>query len=231
MLFPVFFDTCTLYGALVSDLVLRFAENRLYTPYWSQGVLDELERVLGERIGKISRQAYSPDEVCVPDALVCGYENLVPGMQCSEEDRHVLAAACHSPAETLVTFNVADFPSAATEPVGIEVKHPDDFLLDVFDLDPGEVGHICVSALRSYRQYPVTPEEFAELLARSGVPRFAGAIYPSLDAAFFDVVMLLYIVKGFGVLGWLVRGGEGLDPECGASFRVRVGCGCRVRSR
>ena len=47
-----FFDTCTLYGALVSDLVLRFAENRLYTPYWSQGVLDELERVLGERIGK-----------------------------------------------------------------------------------------------------------------------------------------------------------------------------------
>ena len=32
------------------------------------------------------------------------------------------------------------------------------------------------------------------------------------------VSMLLYIVKGFGVLGWLVRGGDGLDPECGASF-------------
>ena len=32
------------------------------------------------------------------------------------------------------------------------------------------------------------------------------------------ISMLLYIVKGFGVLGWLVRGGDGLDPECGASF-------------
>lgn len=32
------------------------------------------------------------------------------------------------------------------------------------------------------------------------------------------VSMLLYIVKGFGVLGWLVRGGDGLDPECDASF-------------
>ena len=32
------------------------------------------------------------------------------------------------------------------------------------------------------------------------------------------ILMLLYIVKGFGVLGWLVRGGDGLDPECGASF-------------
>ena len=32
------------------------------------------------------------------------------------------------------------------------------------------------------------------------------------------ILMLLYIVKGFGGLGWLVRGGDGLDPECGASF-------------
>lgn len=30
--------------------------------------------------------------------------------------------------------------------------------------------------------------------------------------------MLLYIVKGFGVLVWLVRGGDGLDSEGGASF-------------
>ena len=30
--------------------------------------------------------------------------------------------------------------------------------------------------------------------------------------------MLLYIVKGFGVLVWLVRGGDGLDPKGGATF-------------
>ena len=32
------------------------------------------------------------------------------------------------------------------------------------------------------------------------------------------ISMLLYIVKGFGVLVWLVRGGDGLDPEGGATF-------------
>ena len=32
------------------------------------------------------------------------------------------------------------------------------------------------------------------------------------------LLMLLYIVKGFGVLVWLVRGGDGLDPEGGATF-------------
>ena len=38
------------------------------------------------------------------------------------------------------------------------------------------------------------------------------------SAADVCILMLLYIVKGFGVLGWLVRGGDGLDPEGGASF-------------
>jgi uncharacterized membrane protein len=33
-------------------------------------------------------------------------------------------------------------------------------------------------------------------------------------------LMLLYIVKGFGVLVWLVRGGDGLDPEGGATFEL-----------
>lgn len=119
-----------------------------------------------------------------PDAMVRGYEDLIPGMACSTEDKHVLAAASYSPAETLVTFNVKDFPKTSTEPVHIEVKHPDDFLLDVFDLNPALVSHICLVALKSYQQYPVTPDDFAKLLSRSGVPGFANAIYPPLAALF-----------------------------------------------
>ena len=42
--------------------------------------------------------------------------------------------------------------------------------------------------------------------------------FERLDEQAACISMLLYIVKGFGVLGWLVRGGDGLDPECGASF-------------
>ncbi|WP_238567062.1 PIN domain-containing protein [Bifidobacterium reuteri] len=32
---PVFFDTCVLYGEIVNDLILRLAEERFFTPYWS----------------------------------------------------------------------------------------------------------------------------------------------------------------------------------------------------
>lgn len=38
MSFPVFFDTCALYGELMCDLFLRLAEKRIYEPYWSQKV-------------------------------------------------------------------------------------------------------------------------------------------------------------------------------------------------
>lgn len=78
---------------------------------------------------------------------------------CDKKDRHVLAAADYSPAQTLVTFNLKDFPDSSTVPLGIEIKHPDDFLLDVFDLAPGRVATICYTALLSYKEYPQTPED------------------------------------------------------------------------
>lgn len=46
MPFSVFFDACSLYGEIYCDLFLTLAEERLYVPYWSQGVLDELHRVV-----------------------------------------------------------------------------------------------------------------------------------------------------------------------------------------
>ena len=46
----------------------------------------------------------------------------------------------------------------------------------------------------------------------------ADASARSRGCSFRCILMLLYIVKGFGVLVWLVRGGDGLDPEGGATF-------------
>lgn len=183
MSFPVFFDTCTLFGELVNDLILRLAEEHLYTPYWSQGVLDELEKNLTLRIGEQrAEMRIKAMTSAFPDAMVCGYESLVENMTCDRKDRHVLAAADHSAAQTLVTFNVKDFPEASVKPLHIEVKKPDDFLLDVLDLDPGRVARACFAALQSYRQYPQTPEDYAYMLQQSGVREFARSVYPALDA-------------------------------------------------
>lgn len=183
--FPIFFDTCVLFGENVNDLVLRLAEERLFIPYWPTGVVNELRANLVPLIGEERAvRRLSAMEDAFPDALVVGYESLIGDMTCDNKDRHVLAAAYHSPAQTLVTFNVKDFPATSMRKVGMELKHPDDFLLDVLDLDPRCVARVCYAALLSYRKYPQTPEDYCDLLARSGLKQFADHIYQGLDALY-----------------------------------------------
>ena len=52
-----------------------------------------------------------------------------------EKDRHVLATAVVAGAEHIITSNLGDFPSDATQPHGVEAVHPDGFLLAMLDLD------------------------------------------------------------------------------------------------
>lgn len=39
MAFPVFLDTCTIFGAALNDLLLTLAERNTYRPPWSADVL------------------------------------------------------------------------------------------------------------------------------------------------------------------------------------------------
>ncbi len=181
----VFFDTCALYGEVVCCLTLRLAEARVFVPYWSEDVLQELEKNLVIRIDK--QKAHRRVEVMrsfFPDSLVEDYEHLVGVMECDEKDRHVLAAAYRSPADTLVTFNVKDFPDKALRTVGIEVKTPDEFMLDVTDLYPSVMARVCYQALASYKRNPQTPIDLATILTRSGLPHSASEIYPLVSTLY-----------------------------------------------
>ena len=57
------------------------------------------------------------------------------------KDRHVLAAAVRTGAQTIVTFNLKDFPAEALAPWNIVAQSPDEFLIHQFHLAPeGVVG-------------------------------------------------------------------------------------------
>jgi hypothetical protein len=90
-----------------------------------------------------------------PEARVeVGYRNLIPAMTNSEKHRHVLAAAVITPCEVIVTYNLKDFPEEALRPFGIEAKHPDEFLIDLYYIDGEIVVHLLHepgSALRKPR--------------------------------------------------------------------------------
>lgn len=182
MAFPAFFDTCALYGGALNDLLLTLAERGMYRPLWSKDVLAELRRNLIERgiaADSVDRRIETMNGA-FPDAEVHGYAELVDGMLCDDGDRHVLAAAVRANAEVLVTFNMRHFPDAALAPYEIELRHPDDFLLDQVGLHErralGAVEHL----LETYEAPPLTVADYCALLVRSGVPRFAERVQRSL---------------------------------------------------
>lgn len=174
MSFPAFFDTCTLYGSYLNDLILWLAEGGAFRPLWSEGVMFELRKNLveeGHDAALIDKRIDTMRAV-FPDAMVDGYESLVESMTCDPKDRHVLAAAVRANAEVLVTFNLKDFPQASLEGYEIEAVHPDEFLLDQFDLYP----KLTLDSLRiltaTYQSPPLDMPDLLEVLTKSGVPKF-----------------------------------------------------------
>ena len=70
-----------------------------------------------------------------------GYEDLIPAMTNHEKDRHVLAAAVRCGAETVVTYNLRDFPRSALAPYSITAQGPSTFLKNLYALDRDVVRH------------------------------------------------------------------------------------------
>src|SRR5688572_8788121 len=97
--FPVILDACVLATPRLCDLYLRLAEPpRLYTPFWSSEILNEVYRVQTTKFKKpysVESANYWREEVtkAFPESSVIGWEGLVPAMTNDEKDRHVLAAA------------------------------------------------------------------------------------------------------------------------------------------
>jgi hypothetical protein len=55
------------------------------------------------------------------------------------KDRPVLAAAVACGAQTIVTFNLKDFPPGPLAPWSVEAQSPDEFLIHQYHLDPETV--------------------------------------------------------------------------------------------
>jgi predicted nucleic acid-binding protein len=141
----VLLDACVLVGGGLRDTLLRLAETpRLYVPKWSDDILNEMSRTLERKFSKTQGQVeYLRHELhrTFPEAWVHGYKDLEPSLKNHEKDRHVLAAAIRSGAQTIVTFNLKDFLPEVLAQYDVEAMHPDEFLVNQFHLDDALVTH------------------------------------------------------------------------------------------
>lgn len=85
------------------------------------------------------------------------------------DDNHVLAAAIAGHADGIVTANLKDFPAALVHPFGIEILHPDDFIINQWDLD--ELATVAAfKRMRARRKKPeANAEDFAQAMERNGL--------------------------------------------------------------
>ncbi len=131
-------DANVLYPQLIRDTLLSLAVESLYHARWSATIHDEWTRnLLKHRPELIDKLPLVVERMnaSVPDCLVTNYEKLANTIALPDPgDRHVVAAAIVGHADSIVTFNTKDFPAAVLQPYGIEVQHPDEFLMNQLQL-------------------------------------------------------------------------------------------------
>ncbi len=138
--FKVVLDACVLANFAVVDLLLRLAEKpRLFTPLWSKDIRVETSRTQIESLNwppEISRSFKAKMQEAFPESMIEGHEYLIERCTNDVKDRHVLACAVHGKSELILTFNIKDFKEKDLSPWKVSAKHPQDYLLTLFDLEP-----------------------------------------------------------------------------------------------
>jgi predicted nucleic acid-binding protein len=168
-------DSCALVPIRLATTLLWLAEAGLFQLLWSDPIRDEVERNLpkvGVTPEQASRRVGMMREAFGAEASVDDFGHLIDHMDCDQKDRHVLAAAVRGEANTIVTFNLADFPpeSAAAHRVG--VVHPDLFLVELLMEHPDAVIATLERETAAFRNPGQSVLQFLATLT-STVPVFA----------------------------------------------------------
>ncbi|MER5421276.1 PIN domain-containing protein [Streptosporangium roseum] len=175
----VFVDTNVLFPFSLMDLMLALTEDAVHTVIWSDHLLEEWERVIvreqhrstsaAARISAAIREFFA--DTCVPED---DYKYLLDRLSGPDpDDRHHMAAAIAGGAQTLVTWNLADFPAATLSRYGLTVTDPDTYLCSLLAQSPHEVVAALVRMGEGKRRPPMTGMDITHALERAGVPVFA----------------------------------------------------------
>ena len=182
----VVYDACVLYPAPLRDFLMWLALTDLFKARWTEAIHDEWMRNVLKNRPDLTLEALTRTKnlmnANVRDCLVRGYEDIIPDLQLPDPgDRHVLAAAIHCNASFIISFNLRDFPRPVLVPYGVEVRHPDNFILDLFDLNPKA---ICKAAQRQrsrLKNPPKLPDEYLDTLVEQGLPQTAARLRDLCD--------------------------------------------------
>jgi len=175
--FIVFYDANVLYPAELRNFLMHLALIGVFRTKWSAEVHEEWTRNLLINRPDLTRAQLERTrqlmDKAAPDALVTGYEHLIPRLVLPDpNDRHVLAAG----ASVIVTCNLGDFPPHVLGEFDIEAQHPDDFILRLLDVVPGLVVEAAENHRQSLKNPPKSVTEYISTLESQGLIQTASAL-------------------------------------------------------
>jgi predicted nucleic acid-binding protein len=172
-------DACVLHPMAMADALMSLASAGLYAAKWSRMIeLEWIASIEERRPDLKGRLDYRRDQMreAVPDWEVeeRAWQSLAGGLKLPDpDDIHVLAAALAGHADCIVTANLRDFPPDVVSPLGIEVIHPDQFLVAQWDLDQLAAVAAFKRMRARWKKPEATAEDFASALERAGLPTTA----------------------------------------------------------
>ncbi|MDQ2166443.1 MULTISPECIES: PIN domain-containing protein [Vibrio] len=175
--YTVILDACVMYPAPLRSYLMYLACTGLYRARWTNQIHDEWIRNLIKNNPeldpeKLKRTRELMDK-SVPGCLIEGYEPLINGLTLPDvDDRHVVAAAIKGQAESIITFNLKDFPKDELEPLELSAIHPDEFLCDMFELNASACITAAQQQRRSLKNPQMSAEEFLACLQKQKLPSF-----------------------------------------------------------
>jgi len=179
--YTALYDACVLYPAPLRDFLIELATANLFRAKWTNRIHDEwIRNLLANRgdltPGQLARTRLLMDKA-VPDCQVSGYEHLIPSIDLPDaDDRHVVAAAIHSRADAIITFNLKDFPASEIAKHNLEAIHPDEFINYQFDLNDAAVVVAAKNCCRRLKNPPKTGKDYLETLAAQGLFKTAAVL-------------------------------------------------------
>jgi len=184
--FTVVYDACLFYPAPLRDFMVRLAQTRSYRARWSSQIHHEWVYALKAKNPRLEQKNLDRTvellNRAVPDCLVDGYEPLIDQLTLPDpNDRHVLAVAIRCGAQAIVTMNLKDFPSSVLDEYEIFARHPDDFILDLADLEPAVVVTVAKQQRAALLHPPFSPEQFVEKIRSQGLPGVAALLERDIE--------------------------------------------------
>ncbi|NIF88345.1 PIN domain-containing protein [Burkholderia sp. Cy-637] len=175
-------DACVLFPIALADSLMSLATAGLFAAKWTRRIEQEwitnLEEHRPDLTGRLSVRRDGMREA-IPDWEVNeqAWAPLVGNMGLPDpDDQHVLAAAIAGHADCIVTANLRDFPAEIVGIYGIEVIHPDHFIINQWDLEPIAAMSAFKAMRARWKKPSATPEDFAQVFDRNGLPATAQRI-------------------------------------------------------